>query len=140
SISSTPGWTRGSAMSAGDSPLAARYTGGFAEATRRTWQQSIWRTAKRNPRIAVFATFLLIIWLVSVSAPLIAPYNPYAVNTHNLFRSPSWSHLAGTDDLGRDTFTRPLHGGRLSLLVAFFVVALSSTIGLSVRLITGYYG
>src|SRR5712692_9014896 len=111
-------------MSAGDSSLLVGYAPLRGEGTSPGLLSRVWRQAKRHPRVAWFAGFLIVIWLVSLAAPVIAPYNPYAVNTHNLYQPPSWTHLAGTDDLGRDTLSRVIYGGRLSLLVAAIVVAI----------------
>ncbi|MHB8577385.1 MAG: ABC transporter permease [Dehalococcoidia bacterium] len=127
-------------MSASEGSILAQRAAGLETASGHPLARRLGQALKRHPRIAVFGGFLLLIWIVGVCAPLLAPYNPYAVNTHNLTQAPSWSHLAGTDELGRDTFTRVLYGGRLSLIVAVIVVLISSSIGISLGLITGYYG
>jgi len=67
--------------------------------------------------------------LVSIAAPLIAPYSPTHSEPAAILEPPSWRHLAGTDQLGRDLFSRMMWGGRASLTVAFGVVALGVGLG-----------
>lgn len=127
-------------MSASDSTILAQHAPLLGRDVARGRLGSLLHVARRYPRVTACAGFLVLIWLISVSASLIAPYDPYAVNTHNLTASPSWTHLLGTDQLGRDTLTRVLYGGRLSLLVALVVVVLSSSIGITLGLVTGFFG
>jgi peptide/nickel transport system permease protein len=77
--------------------------------------------------------------LIAVFAPLITPYDPLA-QTANLFHEPSSAHLFGTDELGRDVFSRVLWGARLSLPPAFFLVAAAVAIGGILGGIAGYFG
>jgi peptide/nickel transport system permease protein len=67
--------------------------------------------------------------LAALAAPLIAPYSPTQADPAAILEAPSWRHLAGTDQLGRDVFSRVVWGGRASLGVAFGIVALSVGIG-----------
>ena len=88
-------------------------------------------------------TGLLLITLVTLSAafaPLIAPYDPVALNSPDRLQGPSGEHLAGTDQYGRDTFSRIVYGGRTSLLVAGTSILVSSLIGTLLGLFAGYYG
>ena len=71
-------------------------------------------------------------------APWIAPYDPNAMDIPARMSPPSWDHLAGTDQLGRDTFSRILHGGRIALLIAAIGVSVSLVIGLALGMIAGY--
>jgi len=85
---------------------------------------------------------LIIIALIisaSVLAPLIAPYDPELINPSQRLQSPSGTHLLGTDDLGRDIFSRLLYGGRISLVVGGFVTVFSCVLGSGLGLIAGYY-
>jgi peptide/nickel transport system permease protein len=126
-------------MSVRDSGILARApaaeSGGVAGAVAR-----ILRFARRYPRVTACTLLLLLVWAISLSAPLLSPYSPYAVHTHNLTQAPSWTHIMGTDELGRDTFSRVLYGGRVSVVVAIVVVLLSATIGITMGLLTGYFG
>ena len=60
---------------------------------------------------------LVIIVLSAILAPLLAPYNPTTIDARSILKGPSWGHLFGTDELGRDLFSRTLYGGRVSLLI-----------------------
>jgi peptide/nickel transport system permease protein len=74
----------------------------------------------------------------AVFAPWIAPYEPNAMNIPARMSPPSWEHLAGTDQLGRDTFSRILHGGRIALTIAAIGVSASLAIGLALGMIAGF--
>ena len=85
----------------------------------------------------------LIVGLMSlgaVLAPWIAPYDPSFINVDTLLLPPSWTHLMGTDALGRDVFSRILFGGRVSLWVGFVAVGIATSIGLVLGLVSGYFG
>jgi len=78
--------------------------------------------------------------LLSILAPLIAPYDPFALNVDAILMPPGPGHLLGTDALGRDVLSRLLYGGRVSLWVGFVAVGLSVAIGLALGLTAGYFG
>jgi peptide/nickel transport system permease protein len=78
--------------------------------------------------------------LAALFAPLVAPYDPNAINVDALLLTPSLAHPLGTDALGRDVFSRILYGGRVSLWVGFVAVGISTAIGLALGLIAGYFG
>jgi peptide/nickel transport system permease protein len=71
---------------------------------------------------------------------LIAPYGPNEIDPFSLLASPSGQHLFGTDDTGRDVFSRTLYGARVSLTVATAVVSLSLALGLTLGMLAGFYG
>jgi peptide/nickel transport system permease protein len=73
-------------------------------------------------------------------APLIAPYSPTAQKVTNRLKPPSAQHWFGTDELGRDVFSRVLHGARVSLPVALAVVAMTGTVGILLGSVAGYAG
>ena len=77
--------------------------------------------------------------LVAVFVPLIAPYDPLA-QTSQLFLSPSAAHWFGTDELGRDILSRVLWGSRLSLPLAFLLVAAAVAVGGAIGGVAGYFG
>jgi len=82
---------------------------------------------------------LVLIFIASaVFAPLIAPYDPNALDIPSRMSPPSWVHLAGTDQLGRDTFSRILHGGRVALLIAAIGVSVSLVFGMALGMIAGF--
>ena len=78
--------------------------------------------------------------LVAVFAEQIAPYNPYKVNYSNVKQPPSAEHFIGTDELGRDGFSRLIYGARISLLVGVIVSSISTTVGVALGAIAGYFG
>ncbi len=78
--------------------------------------------------------------LLAIFAPFIAPYDPNGINPIAALEAPSAKHFFGTDDLGRDLFSRMLYGARISLLVGFVAVSISSFIGSVIGLISGYFG
>ncbi len=75
-------------------------------------------------------------------APVVATHDPLEVNlsADARLQAPSWEHLFGTDNLGRDVFSRMVYGARISLSVGFIAVAISLVIGLALGGISGYYG
>lgn len=99
---------------------------------RRLW----WRSPRATVGLALFA----LIALGAVAAPLIAPYSPKEMDYGAILQSPSSAHLFGTDEYGRDVFTRVLYGGRPTLLVASATVLASLLIGMPIGVIAGFYG
>jgi peptide/nickel transport system permease protein len=96
-------------------------------------------SAWRQP-LAIAGMILAATWvLIALFVPLIAPYDPLAQSAQ-LFLAPSPAHLLGTDELGRDVLSRVLWGSRLSLPLAFFLVAMAVTIGGVLGGIAGYFG
>jgi peptide/nickel transport system permease protein len=94
--------------------------------------------ARARP-LAVVGGAMIVSWLVvSIFAPLIAPYDPLSQNFPPLSH-PSGTHLFGTDELGRDVFSRVLYGARLSIPLAMLLIALSVLIGVTLGVIAGYF-
>ena len=87
----------------------------------------------------MFGLILVVLFFASaIFAPLIAPYDPNKLDIPARMSSPSLEHLAGTDQLGRDTFSRVLYGGRVALKIAAAGVSLALIIGLLLGMIAGY--
>jgi peptide/nickel transport system permease protein len=85
------------------------------------------------------AFILLIVLIVTIFAPIIAPYSPTAlVDDRRL--GPSREHIMGTDEIGRDTFSRVVYGGRVSLRVGALAVLIGATVGTLLGMIAGYVG
>lgn len=100
------------------------------------------RTARR-PISALLAVGLAIVaaWLlVAAAAPLVATHDPQALDLVALLRSPSAEHLFGTDNLGRDVFSRTAYGARLALYIGIVGVIAPAMIGTVVGLLAGYFG
>lgn len=99
----------------------------------------ILKTFKSN-KMAVLCLILLVAIIASAFLAPLAPYDPDAYDTTAMLQGPSSEHLLGTDDLGRDTFTRLLYGGRVSLLVGFAAMVVAVVIGTLFGTISGYVG
>ena len=84
--------------------------------------------------------FLFAEVVVAVFAPLLAPYDPIHQNLLTLFSGPSWQHLLGNDDLGRDVLSRLIYGARVSLEVGVLSVGVSLLIAVPIGFIAGYRG
>ncbi len=112
------------------SELAVRVAG-FA---RRDWV----RAGRRQPLAAIGAVIALAWILIAIFAPLIAPANPLAQN-FPAQQSPSWHHLFGTDELGRDVLSRVIYGSRITVPIALLLVACAATIGSAVGAVAGYF-
>ncbi len=92
-------------------------------------------------RMAVAGIFILLaVTLLSVCAPLIAKHNPYTSDLYNTDARPDGNHWLGTDDTGRDAFSRLLYGGRISLLIGLMTMIFTVLIGGTLGAIAGYYG
>jgi peptide/nickel transport system permease protein len=97
--------------------------------------------ARGHPRVILAGSLVLLLFLIALLAPFISPHDPIAVNADNAYLPPlSPSHLLGTDELGRDLFSRVLWGARVSLPVAFVAVAVGLVAGGVIGLISGYFG
>jgi peptide/nickel transport system permease protein len=102
--------------------------------------QSAWRSLRRNP-VAMFGLIGLVLLILGIiAAPLITSAKPTDMDFQHILEPPSAAHIFGTDDLGRDTFSRVLWGGRESLRVSFLAVLVAAAGGIVVGLISGYYG
>ncbi len=92
-------------------------------------------------REALLGLVLILLWgLVALLAPLIAPHDPLQQNLRERLASLSWSHPFGTDELGRDVFSRVLYGARISLPVGFLIILLAALVGGSLGAVAGYVG
>ena len=89
-------------------------------------------------RVGLALTALLVI--AALAAPWLSPYNPVAQNLQVRLAAPSGSHWMGTDQLGRDIFSRTLFGARVSLLVSISVVLGAGLLGLAIGSVAGYFG
>jgi peptide/nickel transport system permease protein len=104
------------------------HRGGF----RRRW----YRTPSFVAGVAILGTIVL----GAICAPLITTHDPIQQDLANTFAGSSWSHPLGTDDLGRDVWSRLVYGARTDLRVAFLAVLFPFVIGTTIGLLAGYYG
>jgi peptide/nickel transport system permease protein len=96
--------------------------------------------ASGGPAGVIGLSVLAVLVILAIAAPLITAYSPVAIDPLTVMHGPSTAHFFGTDDLGRDVFTRVLYGLRTSLAVALGSIALAVLIGLPVGLVAGYSG
>lgn len=95
---------------------------------------------RRDLRAAFSLAFLLALVLLALAAPWIAPYPVTAQDVDNTLSGPSAQHLLGTDDLGRDVFSRMVHGGAATLYASALAVGIAVLLGVPVGLLAGYSG
>ncbi|TAN27850.1 MAG: ABC transporter permease [Castellaniella sp.] len=96
---------------------------------------------QRRYGLAALGTLIILVWVfLAVFAPLVGPYLPDAVNLSARLQPPSMAHLLGTDELGRDGFTRLLYGARISLTSGVIVVAIGALLGALIGGVAGYAG
>ncbi len=95
---------------------------------------------RRNPRILIGGGIVAMLLLMAAFAPAIAPYDPIEVVPSRSLQPPSAQHWFGTDDLGRDVFSRVVWGSRVSLSVGAISVSIGFLVGVTVGLLAGYLG
>ena len=103
------------------------------------WRRGL-RTLVRN-RMAMGGATIILLWvIVAILAPVIAPYDALEQHVEDRLSPPSARHLFGTDELGRDVFSRVMYGARISLPVGLIVIVFSMVMGASVGALAGYLG
>lgn len=108
---------------------------------RRSSQTSVaLRRFRRDKQAIAGALIIGTLILLALFAPFIVSYDPLHQDYSAVLQSPGKAHLMGTDDLGRDTFSRLVYGARLTLLAAFIPVSIALCIGVPVGMLTGYVG
>ncbi len=131
--------------------MAATEASGLAGATTRPAQRGLlkgispasrwyWvRTLLENPVAAVSGSILLVLVVCTTLAPLLSPADPTFLDPVRRLEPPSREFWFGSDDVGRDIFSRILYGGRVSILIGVTVMLASAAIGTALGLISGYY-
>ncbi|MFG1401159.1 ABC transporter permease [Xanthobacter sediminis] len=112
-------------------PLAAR-TGGIG--------RHMLYVLRANPMTLIAFTFLVMLVLAALAGPLLVPHDPLATDAANALKPPSWRNWFGTDDLGRDVFSRVVVATRLDLAISLSAVALSFAAGAVMGSLAGFYG
>jgi peptide/nickel transport system permease protein len=110
-------------------------TAGLRPRSKWLWARYLWRDKKA----VLGLVFLMVMTLGALFAPYVATHDP-TDHTPDFLEPPSARHLFGTDDLGRDLFSRIVYGARISLFVGVSTVSISSVIGIVLGLLSGYYG
>jgi peptide/nickel transport system permease protein len=129
----------GQALPVGMEPAGAAIPTAAAEKVLSTKQLS-WRRFKRHKLAIISLATLLLLGLATLLAGFLSKYNFHQLDLHQTHQAPSLKHLFGTDQLGRDVFTRVLYGGRISLMVGLSVAISAGVIGAVVGALAGFYG
>jgi peptide/nickel transport system permease protein len=106
----------------------------------RSRREQLVAAGLRERRLVIFGAIVLIMVVIGVLAPLLAPYDPYQTAPTQTLQQPSFAHFLGTDSLGRDQLSRVIFGTRISLAVAVIAVSISLGGGVSLGLVAGYVG
>ncbi|ETT81527.1 glutathione ABC transporter permease [Viridibacillus sp. FSL H7-0596] len=102
--------------------------------------KEFWKNFRKQKVAFIASVFVLLLIVVAILAPYIVPFDPYKPNYDALLEPPSKSHLAGTDEYGRDILSRLIMGTRISLSVSFASVFLGMILGTILGLMSGYFG
>jgi len=114
---------------------------GLASPKPESYVVVIWRRFRRHKLALAGVVVIILFLLAAVLAPVIAPYDPvYDQELTNRNATPSTEHIMGTDEIGRDVWSRLLYAGRISLTVAFTVVILTEVGGALIGAVSGYFG
>lgn len=127
-------------MAAKKNTIAAPADNELVRRKKQSQARQVFTRLAKNPSAMIGLGVLLLIILVSILAPVIAPYDPYKLNPVEAFAKPSLKHLMGCDSMGRDQFSRLLYGGRYSLTLGLLAAAASAVIGLILGTVAGYFG
>jgi ABC-type dipeptide/oligopeptide/nickel transport system permease subunit len=100
----------------------------------------VWARLRKDTRAVIGLGVVALLVLVAVAAPLLARYDPTAIDLAHQLQRPSVAHWLGTDFQGRDIWARLVYGARISLAVGFISQAIALTLGVTLGLIAGYYG
>jgi peptide/nickel transport system permease protein len=123
------------------STISSIRVSGWGEYSERRKQLSqVWYQLRRNPLVLVGLVIVVGWALVALIAPLLAPYEPLTQSISDRLQSPNENHHWGTDELGRDIFSRVLYGGRITIPAGILVIVIGSTIGTLVGAVAGYLG
>ena len=131
-------WIRGSAMAVSPAAVATRPV--VVPRAPTTVGRALWRFARRKPLGAAGALITLVIALTAVFADLVATHDPLATNAAHTLAHPDAGYWLGTDNLGRDIYSRIVHGARISLIVGLASTLLGSALGGVIGLLSGYAG
>jgi peptide/nickel transport system permease protein len=95
--------------------------------------------ASRNPMLCAGLAMVLLLVAVALLTPLLVPLDPYTISAADKLRPPGWSHPLGTDELGRDVFSRLVVGTHISLRIALLATALTAVFGIGLGMIAGRF-
>lgn len=107
---------------------------------RQSQWRDVWQRLCRNKLAMVSLVVIVLLFLMCFFAEYVAPYGYAEQNLKERFQYPSWQHLMGTDNLGRDLFSRIIYGGRISLLVSLSAMVIAVVVGCSIGAVAAYFG
>ena len=102
--------------------------------------KDFWRAFRRNRLAVIGGVIVIVLVVMAVLAPLLAPWDPNRPDVKKILESPSKQHWLGTDQIGRDVLSRMLYGSRVSLAVGFVSVGIATAIGILLGAAAGYHG
>jgi peptide/nickel transport system permease protein len=102
-------------------------------------KRRVLRRLARHKSAAIGFAIIVVLIVIALMASFIAPYDPIGLS-RNILQPPSGGHLMGTDNLGRDIFSRVVYGTRVSLQMGFIAIAIAATVGTAMGLVAGTYG
>ena len=109
-------------------------------------REVMWRRARSHYGFLIGGGVVLVVAIVALLAPLVAPFDPYAQELSRRLINPvwgdggTWAHILGTDALGRDYLSRIIYGARISLIIGFGAAAIAGIVGSTLGIIGGYFG
>lgn len=121
-------------------PLDRNDAGEALQPVPETYLRMVWRRFRKHKLAMAGLCILLVLYAVALGAPFIATHPYYEINPPNRLAAPSAEHWLGTDDIGRDVFSRLVWGSRISLSVGFVAAGVAVLIGTTIGAIAGYYG
>ena len=101
--------------------------------------RALWSAIRRKPLGAASAALIALLVVTAMGADVLAPYDPLAAQPEIRLAPPSWAHPFGTDDIGRDVFSRVIYGGRIALWVGLLAVGIGTIVGMIIGLACGYW-
>lgn len=107
---------------------------------RRSQWREFWRRALRHRLLMLGLTIIAVLGIIALFGRWLAPFDPNEMQFADRFASPSWRYPFGTDEFGRDIFSRVLYGAAVSFQVAFIAVGISGTVGVFLGAVAGFYG
>ncbi len=105
----------------------------------KTMSKDVFRRLAKNKNVLFGLIIIIMISIFAIFAPLIAPYDPLEFNVTDRFQAPSKKYLFGTDNFGRDIFSRVIFGSRVSIKVGLIVMLITTVFGTAIGLLAGYF-
>ncbi len=107
---------------------------------RPGWRSRAWRKWRRQPAASASAAFLLLLVVVAIVGPRVMPFDPNQQSLENAFQGPSVAHIMGTDQFGRDVFSRLIDATQIAVVAPLTAVSVALLLGLTTGLMAGYRG